>query len=330
MAASAKYFGQQPVGGILASGRYGIDLFFVISGFIIAIISLEGPRLLPAVSAREFFARRFTRIVPLMWIAIIAFMALRLGGRGEWMGQDYLRALLLLPWGTLQPSHIWTLRQEMIFYLLFAATMLTGRRWRFALALWVLGAFVAAPLLKYSPATIFDPVRLLFSPVNIEFAAGLVLAGLWLRRTRAFRVRLPVEPLIVLAALSGIAFWVSSAVFDLVGFSRGLGSALLLMPVVFLAIHVECPPGPLQRIGEMLGNASYSIYLFHPPIVSALLGAWARLALATPAWIVVLGCGIASAAAGVAIHFVIERPLIAALRRRFGPRTELRKAHPAG
>src|SRR4051812_24121667 len=70
MTASQKYFGRDVLEGALSYGAIGVDIFFMISGFIITIISLGKENLEPTVSMRDFFVRRFIRIVPLMWTAI--------------------------------------------------------------------------------------------------------------------------------------------------------------------------------------------------------------------------------------------------------------------
>lgn len=313
MAAFDKYFGVALRGGAVAKGgSLGVDLFFLISGFIIAIVSLKGADLAPAIEPRDFFLRRFTRIVPLMWVAILSFAVLALGARGVWHGLDYVRALLLLPWGRVQPPHLWTLRQEWIFYAVFAAAMLTRRRWRFLVVVWAFGWLAAGFLDPFVPNPIKEPFRLLFNPCNFEFFAGLALAALWLRRTKTFKIRLPVDPLLVLAGCTLLLMGGITASFERWSV---FPIALLFMPLLFLAVHVECPTGPLRRLGETLGNASYSIYLFHPPIVAAQLGLWAKLLPGTPVWLVVAGCALVSAGVCVVLHFVLERPLVAVTRR---------------
>ncbi len=80
MASFDKYFGQEVLDGFLYKGAIGVDLFFVISGFIISIVSLK-PDLKPSTTLSDFFQKRFLRIVPLMWVAVIAYAMLRLVGR---------------------------------------------------------------------------------------------------------------------------------------------------------------------------------------------------------------------------------------------------------
>jgi len=325
----AKYFGSEIWGGALVGGRIGADLFFMISGFIITIVSLEGPTLAPAIGRRQFFLRRFVRIVPLMWLAILSYAVLRVAGRGAVDFDAYLRALFLLPFGTVMPLVIWTLRQEAIFYLVFALTMLGPRKLRFLMPVWVLSPILA--VLMGGGALGNDPVAILFHPSALEFGAGMLLAILWMKRTRALEIRLPIEPLVALT----IAFCLPLALTVRLGTALNLHGGYLLLvlsclPAMVLGIHVVCPPGIGQRIGRMLGDASYAIYLFHPATLSVAIAGWARLAPATPAWVVVL-CGSAVATgAGIAIHLWIERPLVGWGHRRFAARrADARPAHPS-
>ena len=98
--------------------------------------------------------------------------------------------------------------------------------------------------------------------------------------------------------------------------------ALACAPVMFLGIHVVCPPGLGQRIGRLLGDASYSIYLFHPHILSVLIAGWAWAMPATPGWLVVSASVIVGVLGGIAIHKLVERPLVAWARRRLEPRRQ--------
>jgi exopolysaccharide production protein ExoZ len=296
--------------GRLDYGRLGVDMFFQISGFIIAVVSLRGRDLAPAIGIGDFFRRRFTRIVPLMWVAILLFAALQWLGHVRGQEWGYLRALLLLP-GTLVPALVWTLRQELIFYIIFAIGFLTGGWWRVLPMLW----FAAILLVPHGPGTLSShdsPLALLLTQRNLGFVAGLFVALLWFRHSSRWRFRTPVEPLVVLA-LGGAA--VMFAVVPMLRLDTGIGLTLALLPLLLFAAHVECPPGLARRIGETFGDASYAIYLFHYPAISVLIALCRRLEPVTPAWVLAFVCMVVGTAAGLVAHFLLERPLIAAARR---------------
>jgi len=87
-------------------------------------------------------------------------------------------------------------------------------------------------------------------------------------------------------------------------------SAMICAPILFAGIHVRCRDGWIDRLGKLMGDASYAIYLFHPHFTSAILGIWSKLAHQTPIAVVIVGTIIMATAAGVLVHLYIERPLL--------------------
>jgi len=318
-----KYFGGFLLGRILESGRIGADLFFLISGFIITIVSLKGADLAPAVGYRTFFERRLTRILPLMWLAVLANMAARAAGPGLGDLSAYLHAWFLLPWGIVRPPVIWTLRQELIFYLFFAVAMLGPRKLRIVLLLWM-----CAPLLRpfYGPeirGSLREFLFILCHGSAVEFGAGMLLGWIWLARSRDLTIRLPFEPLAALTLAFCLPLGVTA--ISQVGFGVWAAPGMMAvacLPVMFLGIHAACPDGWGKRVGSLLGNASYSIYLFHSLVVSALAGLAFKLARDLPPGPIVAVIVVVAVLAGIAIHMLIEKPLIAGVRHLFERRVK--------
>lgn len=320
-----KYFGPDSSWDALALGTRGVDLFFLISGFIITVIALDGPEARPAMGIRDFAARRFARIVPLMWLAVLSYLALQSGFRPEPRSlPPYLNALFLLP-GEILPLHIWTLRQELLFYGIFAIAFLTRPWARLLLPLWLIGATLFVLLHGW---TGFGPASSLVGIIgnyrNLGFGIGVVIGLVWLKRggqAGAPAWRLPIDPLLVLLAAFILALAVKSVATPHLRFGRGSLLSeqalleLLLTPIVLLAIYVRCPPGILRRLGDLLGRASYAIYLFHPHAISGSLGVLARLAPDLPRWAVIAIVVTVATAFGVVIHLLVERPLVRCARR---------------
>ena len=147
----------------------GVDVFFVISGVVIA---LSTP---PEMSIRNFLVRRFIRIYPLYWLALAAWVAFWVGNGGVYPVGDVVRSALLVPdlsrpW---IPVYLpaWTLVFEVFFYAVFAACMLSGR---FARPL--CGVVLVAVALTFSQPgsqqAYFDLAMLL-----LEFVAGMLTAA---------------------------------------------------------------------------------------------------------------------------------------------------------
>jgi exopolysaccharide production protein ExoZ len=315
-----KYYGQEvPYFDFWHKGALGVNLFFVISGFIIMVSSLHKRSLTPKKRVGEFFVARFIRIIPMMWIAVISYASLRLLGRGtDYDIQPYVNAFFLLPFGEYDPRNIWTLRHEMIFYAVFAMAFMGLPRWRNGILLaWVLIA--ALPPLQYGNETVRETFNNIFAPVNILFGTGALIGMIFLRFP---------NHIIKLGDRLGEAFrsWHFLAICFMatmaVGSWRAYGTSDIRSAWQTAAMY-----GPLVFIGALrlsranatmlyLGNASYSIYLFNPHLESALLGVMAKTMPAMPAELVVLTVSVGSVIGACFIHSFIEIPLTKTIHAR--------------
>lgn len=323
---SAQYFGAEVLDGFFYRGEVGVQLFFIISGFIIAVIALGKGTLAPAPPIGTFFARRVARIVPLMWLAVIAFAALKFAGRGDVDIGASLRAFFLWPAGTVEPSVIWTLRHEAIFYIVFAATFLS-RQW----ARWLLLAWVVLPI----PLAVTltgdslgeDIVLTIFNPVNLLFGLGLAFGLAWLRWGDRLRMPAPVAlaPLltVLFVAVMFLAHLVNfhaaplfdRAIYPAVDVSATALAAFGLTTIgcaALLALAL-CPretSGEECRIGLLMGSASYAIYLFHPHIETAIIAVWSKVLPGTPIFVVIFGVALVATLCCIAVHIIVEKPLV--------------------
>ncbi|MEO7335200.1 MAG: acyltransferase [Caldimonas sp.] len=297
------YFGGPPS----SFGATGVDIFFVVSGFIMAHstrhFDAAGDR---ARQAAGFLAKRLIRVVPLYWIALL-WMYKRGGDPIHLLAMDFV---FLPRWNATdqmvapQFTPGWTINYEMFFYALFGASMMVGKA-RFALVSGVLLGLVSLMVLgPTSPTGLF-----LTSSVLVEFLLGIAVYFL---SRRSIDVRRPM--LWVLACLCLVAMWDSPPVPR--GFYVGPLAALLVWAVVQATRRLEMP-----RL-LALGDASYSIYLFHIAsfgisirLCDALhLGRWGLPGVVLG---VLLQMTIATAL-GLLIHRTIERPLLRSMRRPAG------------
>lgn len=319
-AAFAKYLGEQTFGGVLAGGRVGVALFFVLSGFIMAYVNLDAG-LAPRRDALTFFKERFARIVPMLWLVALAYAALTAVGFGGNTLADCLRAALLSPVGKAAPNVVWTLRQELLFYSLFGLTYM----WR--LPRWLLWLWFVAP----APA-FFIPVShalfiyvlktVIFAPDNSLFGLGFALGLGWLKGLTIGPRRLGALAL----ALSTAAVF---AVADLIHYARGDAGVMIEAPFCVAAVWASTQIVAVQSwLGgrlRFLGDASYSIYLAHSLAISALLTLLARVrGFPAPAAVAIVF--IAAMSFGVLVYWFVERRLVGWTRRalRIGPPAALR------
>lgn len=312
MANFDKYFGQEaPFYDFWVSGSIGVNLFFIISGFIIVVSSYHSKTLIPRRTLTEYFSARAIRILPMMWLAIITYAALRLLGRGVFDLQPYLNAMFLLPFGEYDPNNMWTLRHEAIFYLCFGFCFLLSRHLWFAFALWIALPFVLALLdgTWHSGSIFAQTMSNVLSPVNILFGAGTMVGLFYQKYPERIEVISKTRAVILQH------WWMLSILFMLVMlFSQGrevhsigvLTSLPLLTAIVFFgsfdAKHIN------QQF-YYLGNASFSIYLFHPHLESAALGTLSSLVPTMPIMLVVVIVSTFSIIVGCGIYSCVEKPL---------------------
>jgi exopolysaccharide production protein ExoZ len=301
-------------------GMAGVDLYFVISGFVITTMCIG--RFGQPGEARRFLVQRAVRIYPAYWVwclAVLAVFALQPDMVNSGHGRpDVLRSLLLLPQRNLPLLLVsWTLVYEMFFYLLFAGAL----RWlreddlvRVPMA-WAVVVIAGHALLR--PDEDQPVLNLLFSPLLLEFILGCLVA----QHVGGIGRRAAIGNLIMGAAgfaAGTLALAARGEPFP-PGWPRvliyGSSSALVVAGLIALERSSrQWVPRPLVA----LGDASYSLYLSHVPVIAVVGLVWRRWAAEPPPalHVVALVSGFAVAlAAGVASFHLIEMPLLRASRR---------------
>ena len=303
-------------------GTLGVDLFFVISGFI--MVATTWNQFGRPGAPRDFLIRRVLRIYPLWMIGVAATVATALllpGVRRVDGGLTPAHALLsffLIPHGR-DPVILfgWSLSYELIFYRVFALALATVRR-RLWLVLAAWSAFVLVCCAAATAGAGGPVVAYLGNPLSLEFVAGAA-AG-YAYRSGALRYAGP-------ALALGVEWFAGAALAsthvgairdaDPLLLARVLAAGPAAVFVVFGAAAVEARDGLVApRPLVVLGDASYSMYLFNGYLMAlvALVARRAHLSgpLAHAAFVVT---GLAVVAFGaLAIFRFVEAPLIAALR----------------
>ena len=287
-------------------GAAGVDVFFVISGFIVWTQALK-----PSARAAGFLWRRITRIAPAYWLVTCVVAALatlwpRLLPEVVVSPANLALSLAFVPhedplgrvFPLLPPG--WTLTYEAGFYGLVGLSLLAPTRARLALVVTVLAAlslvgFVAPPLYALD-----------CNPMLLQFAAGA-----WLAHRQAQGRRLTPGAGLAFAGLGAgalAALWMAG-LNDILWRPLLWGLPALMIVAGALALEpvgARAPPRALVR----LGDASYAVYLCHAPAVALVAAAVG----AGDAWVFVPAAIAASLIAGFAFHRWVETPLIAAAR----------------
>ncbi|EGV28331.1 acyltransferase 3 [Thiorhodococcus drewsii AZ1] len=312
----------------------GVDLFFVISGFVFGPLLFSG-----GFAVRPFAIRRLFRIYPLYFFSLLLYALATPDDPSKPL--YFLKHLLFL--GTTESAReafffnpaYWSLPVEVEYYLVLPllAWILVGR---IRLVLLLLAFFLALRLPIVAGATSFSAptpnllsiLRVHLPGILIEFLVGAVLYWVYQRCRSTGGGPWPTR-----ALLGGIVLWLALAVFFAYRGDPGINSSLLLrsyfsflsalsygLILFWLLLKVRCQGGLCLWIAFTLGNLSYGVYLFHILILRlyedsglALSGPYAYLLCAT---LVVLLAGVA--------HLLIERPMRDLGRglasRRFGAR----------
>ncbi|WP_176048591.1 acyltransferase [Burkholderia sp. BCC1644] len=303
---------------VLPFGQAGVDVFFVISGFIMSWVAPN--------ERREFFRKRLVRIVPLYWVTTLGIYVIAML-RPHWLNSttaapEYLvKSLLFLPyvkenghWGPLNLNG-WTLEYEMLFYVVVAASLAcVSARFATAFAALMLASFCLWAAIDGTPGTV---AHHLGQPFVLEFGLGVVAY----RVLQTGFVRRIAAPAWVLAACVAItAIPLSHALFGTPqAFAR---IALWGVPACVLIVSLVALDMRKWSIGNStviaLGAASYSIYLLHPYVIGAaekIVGLHSNLQTWSGFMVTCTTLGMVCLS-GYVCHIRIELPMVSVLNRR--------------
>ena len=296
VASKCQMFGGSVLGDFII-GNMGVDIFFVISGYIMCMVGQKH-------GVRIFLRNRIKRIIPLYWLLTTVALAVFLVAPDKVNSStagvtSVLGSYTLIPvWGNFLVQNGWTLSYEFVFYLIFSIGLLHGGKNPLLLPMIILLGLVIAGLCGLQ-------VMVLTNPMMLEFLFGMMIY-VWGHR--------------FLPGVSGQWFLLVAAAYLMVLASIGadigrvpsLGVAaalfflgMLRLEAFFVARKTALP----SRLMKSLGDSSYSLYLCHPFALSALVMVVGRTGLVTsslPAIVLMLTTALI---AGHLCHRYIERGL---------------------
>lgn len=244
-------------------GFAGVDMFFVISGFIIHYLyrQADGPD-------ASYFLKRLNRIYPLYWLysalTLLAFLVMGNSFAEINAEQDLLGSFALVPLNQAQLLPVgWTLVHELYFYLVYGLVLLAPARWRLVLlGLWGLVTIASIGLGRggWSPWA-----TLVLSPFNLLFLTGVLLAEFFGTAQRYKAVA-------AILALGGLVLgaWYTQR-YGLAGLNDPTHRIPVFAPVAIGTVWAILAYKPrLPDLASKLGDWSYSIYLSHLLVITAI------------------------------------------------------------
>jgi exopolysaccharide production protein ExoZ len=305
-------------------GSRGVDVFFVISGFIIAYIGSGRPE--------HFFRRRLIRIVPFYWAATLCVFAVAAVAPHVFRSTtanvpQLLSSLAFVPrlnttTGEMMPTLLlgWSLNFEMFFYMLFALSLrISAKRAPLICVAWIVVFVIAI----HTMASNNDVMNFYARPIVLEFCFGVLVYYIfeWASARKDALANLPLlKWLLVLVFVAGLVA-INVLEHDRPDIPRYLAAGIPSFFIVLSALLLERVFGVTTKNKPiyLLGEASYIIYLVHPYIVFTVLRLLIKDADLPPpalAGLIVALLALTSAVS-VAIHVWLEKPVMAHLRNRF-------------
>lgn len=320
-------------------GWVGVDLFFVLSGYLIGSQILAPLQRGEGLSLPRFYARRLLRTLPAYWVVLALYFSFpaQMGGREPpalWRFLTFTQNIQLPP-GTAF-SHAWSLCIEEQFYLVLPLLALLGQRWvrapRVAWALWAAAIGTGITLrcllwqrygLEAGNAVAGYHPHLYYATWcrADEFLPGVGVAMLQHRHPAAWQWLMARGRLLLALGLAAVAamLWGAHTAYYIDGygygfFMTGFGYSLIALAFGVLLLAALSPNSPLHRLrvpgAAALAAWSYAIYLSHKAIAHIVAGQLQVRGIAAESWLTFAAAMGASLLGGWLLYRAVETPVM--------------------
>jgi peptidoglycan/LPS O-acetylase OafA/YrhL len=308
-----------------SNGRYGVSLFFVISGFLIATLLLRELRTAGAISIRNFYLRRSLRILPLYFAclalhAVLVYALNAFSPENRVIFTEKLPSYLFFYSNWLQTAtagpffQSWSLAAEEQFYLSFAFLLVILRpRWLVPLA-------AAAIAVKWTVFTTFGTVDTWSTGWRVAFSyqesiAWGVLLAFALENPVTFRAlnRVARSPVFLAGAIGATLLWL---VLYPIAHASTWDAELLYLAMTALVLAVVIRPFAAHgwvRPLAFVGRISYGIYLLHMVVIAIVK----KLPHGNDPMVCFLVSTAVVIPAAAVVYVSFEKPIINFYKRRF-------------
>lgn len=301
-------------------GDSGVDLFFVVSGFIIFYIH-QGD-INQKIKFIPYLIKRFARIFPTYWAVNMLVIPLHFFFRQYGLGDEttfhkIFFSLFLLPQqGTPIIHAAWTLSYEILFYFCFGLIIWFGYKKILPLIIFIITGTILGWIYSLQNITQFQNsyFNLIFGYYNFEFLLGCISAYLVTNiKIKQPKILLSFGILLFILMI-GLEKYSSQALYSLRLFGYGFPSFLIITSLSSSEINgqFKITKNLVSQFLLLLGNASFSIYLTHQILISA-IGRGFILAglpnIISPYILIFIIIAIA-VTLGCIFHLIIEKPLV--------------------
>ncbi|WP_369790782.1 acyltransferase family protein [Rouxiella sp. WC2420] len=252
--------------GLNIIGNFGVDAFFILSGFIMCYKTREDSRL-GLSTGIDFLKKRIERIYPIFLIILIPFMLLYLKQTHPARIYEIIGNIFLLPSFTSNPSYhmligpSWSLVYEMFFYIIYAVVMMLVRNKK-QLVIFSVG-FLVLMVVTIDGFSLQGPELgasnfsyMIGDPLMINFAMGCLYAQCF-NKLHQVKISIPLATIMILAFFI-LGMWLNEK-----GIARFVSFGLPAMAIVIIFSLMDASGSRSYRLLVYLGNASYSIYITH-------------------------------------------------------------------
>jgi hypothetical protein len=313
------YGAESEIFGFLAGlGKYGVDFFFVLSGFIITYSNYDKAGKLS--ETRTYVVNRVLRIylpfLPVSLLMLLLYFMFPTVSEGEERDISLLTSLTLVPAGKPALTVAWTLVHEMMFYLLFLSWFFSKRFWYCIAIVWVLIIIYLNYFATDFKGNQSSFLKYFGSNYNLEFIMGFLSAiVLKYRGIRYQKIFLFAGILIILSVV--LLKWIDREASINPG--TNLVLALGFGCTILGNIGTRLDKKSSRSLLMILGNASYSIYLVHNPSISILVRTFLRLPAYVPSFIVFIIIFSLCCIVGIIYSKIFEEYFLKLLKKKLIP-----------